>query len=175
MKKTLRVFALIAIVTIITINGVKAASSSTLANDLYTKLSAYGLTSADKVKVERYVADHNVTDAQAAEVLAQADAVVAVMKAEGVTEFKKLSAAGQAKVKADAQAAASAVGLTLTFTNNSAKLYDANGKLIETITSNGKKLSYTGNNINTILVVSSIAVLALAATVVTKKSFKVEA
>ena len=40
---------------------VNAATTETLADDLYAKLSAYGMTEADKVKVERYLADNPVT------------------------------------------------------------------------------------------------------------------
>lgn len=166
MKRTLKILALMAIVTILTISGVKA-SSSTLANDLYSKLSAYGMSAADKVKVERYIASNNVTDEQATTVLAKADAAVEVMKEENITDYKKLSAESKAKVEALAKEAASAVGATLVFEDGVPYLQDPNGNVIP-LFDNGK-LSYTGNNMNTVLVVSSIAVIALAAVVVTRK------
>ena len=170
MKKTLTIIALMLIITMITIGGVNAATSSTLANDLYAKLSAYGMTAADKVKVERYLADNTVTDAQADAVLTKADEAINVMKAEGVTDVSKLSAEAKSKVQAIAQSAASQIGLTLTFSKGKVEIYNAEGKLVETITtSNTGKLAYTGNNNNMILVVSSVAVIALAAVVVAKK------
>lgn len=170
MKKTLTIVALMVIVTMLTISGVNAATKATLADDLYTKLSAYGATEADKVKVERYIADNNVTDEQANTILAKADEAIAVMKAEGVTDVTKLSAESKSKIQAIAQDAASVIGLKLTFSKGKVEIYNAEGKLVETVTlSNTGKLAYTGNNVNTILVVSSVAVIALAATVVAKK------
>lgn len=176
MKKTLTILALMLIVTMLTMSGVCAASSTTLADELYAKLSAYGATEAEKVKIERYLADNTVTDAQADAILAKADEAVAIMKAEGVKDVTKLSATARNQVKTIAQSAASEIGVTLTYSNGKAKIYDANGKLIETVTvSNTGKLAYTGNNVNTILVVSSVAVIALAVAVVAKKSLKAEA
>ena len=50
MKKTLTI-ALLAIITIMALaTGLNAATSSTLADELYAKGSKYGMTSADKVK-----------------------------------------------------------------------------------------------------------------------------
>lgn len=176
MKKTLTIVALMVIVTMLTISGVNAATSATLADELYSKLSAYGATAADKVKVERYLADNAVTDAQADAILAKADEAIAVMKAEGVTDVTKLSAEAKNQVKTIAQSAASQAGLTLTFSQGKVEIYNAAGKLIETVTvSNTGKLAYTGNNVNTILVVSSVAIIALAVAVVAKKSLKAEA
>lgn len=175
MKKTLTVIALMMIITIISISGVYAATSSTLADDLYTKLSVYGMTTADKVKVERYLTDNPVTDEQANSILAKADEAINVIKSEGVTDVTKLSAEGKKKIQSIAQSAASQIGLTLTFSKDKVEIYNAEGKLIETITlSNTGKLAYTGNN-NNIVVVSSLAVIALAVVFVAKKHQKVEA
>lgn len=175
MKKTLTIIALMMIITIISISGVYAATSSTLADDLYTKLSVYGMTAADKVKVERYLTDNPVTDEQANSILAKADEAISVIKSEGVTDVTKLSAEGKKKIQLIAQSAASQIGLTLTFSKDKVEIYNAEGKLIETITlSNTGKLAYTGNNSN-MLVVSSLAVIALAVVFVAKKHQKVEA
>ena len=94
------------------------------------------------------------------------------MDAEGVKDYTKLSTEAKNQVKSIAQSAANTVGLTLTFKKGSVEVYNREGKLVETasVSSTGK-LAYTGNNVNTILVVSSIAVIALAATVVAKKRF----
>lgn len=145
------------------------ASSETLADDLYAKLSAYGMTSADKVKVERYLADNEVTDEQASAILAKADEAIAIMDAEGTKDVRELSADAKAKIKAIAQEAASTIGLTLVFTSGTVEVYK-DGELIDTVTlSNSGKLAYTGNNMNVLLVVASVAVIALATTVVVRK------
>ena len=151
------------------------ASSETLADDLYAKLSAYGMTSADKVKVERYLADNEVTDEQASAILAKADEAIAIMDAEGTKDVRELSADAKAKIKAIAQEAASTIGLTLVFTSGTVEVYK-DGELIDTVTlSNSGKLAYTGNNMNVLLVVASVAVIALATTVVVRKRMTVGA
>lgn len=170
MKKTLTIAILMVMLVMLTLTGVNAATNSTLADELYAKLSAYGATSADKVKVERYLADNPVTDEQANAILVKADEAIAVMKAEGVTDYTKLSVDGKSKVKSIAQSAANSIGLTLTFKKGMVEVYNKEGKLIETVTlSNSGKLAYTGNDTNMILVVSSVAVIALAVAIVAKK------
>lgn len=175
MKKGLTIALAFVFVAMLALTQVSAATSSTLANDLYAKLSGYGLTSADKVKIERYVADNTITDEQANTILAKADEAVEVMKNAGVTDVKKLSTSDLSKVESIAQSAANTVGLNLTFSSNSVKVYK-DGKLIETVSSTDGKLAYTGNSVNKILAVSSVLVLALTAGFVLKnKSSKVEA
>ena len=89
------------------------------------------------------------------------------MDEAGTTDYKSLSADKKAELKSLANEAASIVGATLSFTANSVEIYK-DGKLIETIGNNGGKLAYTGNN-NIVLVVSSIAVIALASVAVARK------
>jgi co-chaperonin GroES (HSP10) len=177
MKKTLIIVALVAVVSMFTLGGsVNATTQSTLADELYAKLSAYGVTAADKVKVERYLADNTITDDEANAIIAKADEVVAIMNEEGVTDVTKLSEEAKSQVKAVAQEAASVAGLSLTFSEGKVDVYDASGNLVDSITTDSiGKLAYTGNSANTILVVSSlvvssVAVIALAAMFVTKKS-----
>lgn len=171
MKKTLTIAILFVMLVALTLTGVKAATSATLADDLYTKLSPYGATSADKVKVERYLADNPVTDEEANTIIAKVNEAIAIIDAEGVKDYTKLSAEAKSKIKSLAQSAANTIGLTLTFKNGTVEVYNKEGKLIETATlTNAGKLAYTGNT-NTVLVVSSIAVIALAATVVAKTKF----
>ena len=78
-----------------------------------------------------------------------------------------LSKEQKAEIKTIANQAASIVDVTLTYKSGSVEIYK-NGKLIETVTNNNGKLAYTGNN-NLGLVVSSIAVIALASVAVARK------
>mgnify|MGYP005804858217 CR=1 FL=1 len=174
MKKLLTSVLLIVMLVMVVAPFVNA-SSETLADDLYAKLSAYGMTSADKVKVERYLADNEVTDEQASAILAKADEAIAIMDAEGTKDVRELSADAKAKIKAIAQETASTIGLTLVFTSGTVEVYK-DGELIDTVTlSNSGKLAYTGNNINVLLVVASVAVIALATTVVVRKRMAIGA
>lgn len=169
MRKTLLITILTIAILILTMGGVKA-SSSTLGDDLYTKLSVYGMTSGDKVRVERFVKENNVTDEQASSILAKADEAVAVMKAANVTDVKSLSKSDLDKVEKLAQEAASVVGATVVYKNNTAEVYK-DGKLVATIAHHDGKLAYTGSK--NYIVVSSVVAIALVATgltLVTKKN-----
>ena len=113
MKKLLTVLTLCVMLLMVVAPFVNAATTETLADDLYAKLSAYGMTESDKVKVERYLADNPVTEEQANSILAKADEAIAVMDAEGTKDVRELSAEAKNQIKTIAQEAASMIGLTL--------------------------------------------------------------
>lgn len=166
MKKILTSVLLMVMLVMVVAPFVNAASSDSLADDLYAKLSAYGMTSAEKVKVERYLADNPVTDEQANTILGKADEAIAVMDAEGTKDISSLSKEAKDKIMAIAQEAASTVGLTLVFSSGTVEVYK-DGVLIEAATlSNGDKLVYTGSSINVSLIVAAVAVIALVTTTV---------
>ena len=129
------------------------------------------MTSADKIKIERYVADNTVTDAQANAVVAKAKEAVKIMEDAGKTNINSLTNEEKNQLKSKANEAASILGLTLTFKSGTVEIYK-NGKLIDTVgASNSGKLVYTGNNTSAILVVSSIVAVALTANFVARKKF----
>lgn len=167
MKKLLTISILAVMLVLMTLTGVHAATKDNLAETLYNMGAKYGMTKADKVKIERYLADNKVTDSQADAIVAKAKEAVKVMEDAGVTDYTKLSADKKAELKTIANQAASIVDVTLVFKASSVELYK-DGKLIETVSNNSGKLAYTGNN-NTVLVVSSIAVIALASVAVARK------
>ena len=169
MKKLLTSVLLMVMLVMVVVPFVNAATSDTLADDLYAKLSAYGMTSAEKVKVERYLADNPVTDAQASTILGKADEAIAIMDAEGTKDISALSKEAKNKIIAIAKEAASTVGLTLVFKTGTVEVYK-DGVLIESATlSNGDKLVYTGNSINVSVIVAAVAVIALVTTTVVVK------
>lgn len=170
MKKLISIAILFVMVAMLATTMVNAATSSTLADDLYALGSKYGMTSADKVKIERYLADNPVTDEQANQVLAKAQEAVKVMEDAGVTDVTKLTNEQKNQLKTIANEAASIVGVTLTFKNGTVEVYK-DGRRIEVITFRDGKLAYTGNNVNLVLVVSSVAVVALATGFVVRKKF----
>lgn len=170
MKKILSIGILMVMALALLGGAVKAATTDTLANDLYELGAKYGMTSADKVKIERYLADNPVTDAQANQVMEKANEAVKIMEEAGTTDVSKLTTEQKNKLKTLANEAASIVGLTLTFKSGTVEIYK-DGKLIEVLGSENGKLAYTGNNVNVVLVVSSVAVVALAAVIVARKKF----
>ena len=170
MKKSIVISILTAIIVMACATLVNAATTSTLADELYTKGKKYGMTSADKVKIERYLAENPVTDDQANAIVAKADEAIAVMEKAGTTDINKLTDAQKDQLKSIANSAASIVDVKLVFKKGSVEIYDNTGKLIETVGQNNGKLAYTGNNVNVVLTTSVIAIIALAITVATKRN-----
>lgn len=169
MKKTLTIALLVVMAIMAFATVVNAATTSTLADELYSKGAKYGMTSADKVKIERYLAENKVTDAQADKILAKADEAIAVMEKAGVTSYSKLTDSQKSEIKSIATEAAKEVDLKLVFKTRSVEIYNADGKLVETISNTNGKLAYTGNTLNIALVASVISIVAVAAVVARKK------
>ncbi len=170
MKKTLIVSILMSIILFVGASVVSAATTETLADELYAKGKKYGMTTADKVRIERYLSENPVTDEQANQIMSKADEAVAVMENAGVTNYNKLTQDKKSELKTIAKETADIVDAKLVFKSGSVEIYDANGKLIETVAQNNGKLAYTGNNsVNVVLTVSVIAMIALAITVGGKK------
>lgn len=162
--------ALIVIMLMMTFaTAVFATTSDELGSKLYAKGKKYGMTSADKVKIERFLSENPVTDAEADAILAKADEAIAIVEESGVTDLSKLTTAQKNQLKEIAKSAAEIVNVTLVFKTSSVEIYK-DGKLIETVTVNNGKLAYTGNNLNMILVVSTISIIALAITVAAKRT-----
>ena len=170
MKKLMSISLLIMVMLLLIATTVNATTNSELPQKLYSMGSKYGMTSADKVKIERYLADYPVTEEQANKIVAKAEEAVKVMEDAGVTNVSKLNSKQLDKIKSIANEAATIVDVTLKFKKNSVEIYK-DGKLIEEVTSNTGKLAYTGNNVNAVLAVSSVTVIALATVFVVKKKF----
>ena len=169
MKKTLTIALLVVMAIMAFATVVNAATTSTLADELYSKGAKYGMTSADKVKIERYLAENKVTDAQADKILAKADEAIAVMEKAGVTSYSKLTDSQKSEIKSIATEAAKEVDLKLVFKTRSVEIYNADGKLVETISNTNGKLAYKGNTLNIALVASVISIVAVAAVIARKK------
>ena len=168
MKKILTVSLLFVMLVMAFATVVSATTSAELADKIYEKGAKYGMTTADKVRIERYLAENAVTEDQANSVMEKVDKAVAVMENAGVTNYAALTDAQKDEMKNIATEAASVVDVNLVFKVGSVEVYK-NGKLIETVAENDGKLSYTGNSVNMIVVVSVVAIIALAIAVVAKK------
>lgn len=168
MRKFVTIAILFVMVAMVATTTVNAMGSADLANKLYAIGEKYGLTSADKVRIERYFNQYPATDAEAEQLIAKANEAAKVMDAENVTDITKLSANGKEQLKTIATEAAKVVNATVKFNAKSIEVYK-DGKLVETITLSNGKLAYTGNSVNAILVVSSVAIIALVAVVTRKK------
>lgn len=161
---------LIMMVAFFTVVDVNAATSSTLADDLYNLGAKYGVSSSDKIKIKRYLADNPVTNDQANQIMAKANEAIKIMEEAKVTNVNQLTKEQKNKLKTIANEAASIVGVTLTYKNGTVEIYK-NGKRIEVITFSNGKLAYTGNDGHTIIAITSIAVVALTASFIVRKKF----
>ena len=168
MKRIFAVTILFVVLMTVLATSVSAVSTSEMIEKLYQMGQPYGMTSADKVKMERFFADNPVTEAQADQIIAKGEEAVALMQAAGTTNYKELTTEQKNQLKSIANEAASIVGVSLVFKAGTVEIYK-DGVLVETITSNNGTLAYTGNTTNMILVVSSVAIIALAATAVARR------
>ena len=169
MKKL--VSLLIAIIMIMgVVTAVYATSSSELADKLYEMGKPYGMTTANKVRIEKYLKQNPVTDEEADKLVAKMEAGIEIFKKAGVTKYSKLSDAQKEEIKSLAVEAGKIIDLTVKFEAKEAKIYK-NGKLIEVANYDGDKFLYTGNNVNTILVVSAVGAIALIAGFALRKKF----
>ena len=92
------------------------------------------------------------------------------MESYDTTKLGKVAKEDREKIKAIAIDAAKVVDLSVTFKPGTAEVYK-DGKKVETVTMSNGKLAYTGNNVNIVLVVSSVAIIALATAFVARRKF----
>ena len=162
MKKIVSSIVMLAIMlTMFLGTSVNAATTNELVDKIYSMGQPYGLTSSDKVRLERFLADNPVTEAEADTLIAKAEEAVAVMENAGATSVSELTREQKNELQGIAKEAASIVGVNLVFKAGTVEVYK-DGKLVESISNNYGKLAYTGNNISTVAVVSLVAIFALA-------------
>ena len=132
------------------------------------------LSSSDLVKVERYLDEYPLTEDEVNGLKAQIEDVVEYMNEKGTANPYELTKSEKEVVFAKAKAAAEIIGaeLKINTESNTMTLYK-DGKAVETVTVSNGKLVYTGNNYTSLIVVSIIAIIAVATAVISsKKLFK---
>ena len=175
MKKLLTIALLFVMLTMVLVTVVNAATTDTIANELYAIGSKYGMKEAEKVKMVKYLHDYPLSDADCNRILALAQQADQIMKDNNTTSYKSVSSDVKAKLKSLAIEAADIAGVELDFKTDGVDIYK-NGTLIESITaSTVGQLAYTGSNVNIAVVVSSVVAIAMVATVVVRKKLAVNA
>ena len=173
MKKTLIISILFVMITLLAATTVNAVTATSIVNDVYELGKKYGVTNADKVKGERYIADNPITDAQAEIIYAKAKEAVAILEEAGVTNVKKLDTQlnkdQKLRFKNICQEGADVLGVTLVYRNGEVDVYK-DSKKIDTYTFTDK-LSYTGSNVNVVLVISLITISTISAVFIIRKKF----
>ena len=168
MKKLISMLAIFAILMVGAMSIVNAATSETLADDLYVLGKKYGVTEAERVKIERYLSEYPLSNSDCDKILELAQEADEIMKAHNSVDYKDLPVDVKSKLRSLAIEAANIAGVTLDFKSDRIDVYK-DGKLLESFSRERiGKLVYTGNN-SIVLVVSSIAVIALVAVAARKK------
>ena len=175
MKKILVISIIFIILASVLATTVKAVSAATIVDDVYALGKKYGFTEADRIKGERYIKDNPITDVQAQIIYEKAQEALKVFEEAGATDVKKLetqlNAEQRSKFKALCQEGADVLGVILVYKNGTVEVYK-DGKKIDVYTfTDSNKLSYTGNSINIVLVVSGIAIISIATALIIRKRF----
>ena len=171
MKKLISI-AIVLLMVILTIAPIaNAATKSSLADEIYSMGKPYGLTQNDFVRIERFINSYVENDEQADAIYAQAVEADNYMKEQGITnieEIKNATPEQKSKLVSIANKAADEIGVQLTFKNGAVEI-SKDGKLIEVISFKDGKLVYTGNNVNSVLIISALAIVALATIFVVRR------
>ena len=99
MKKIKIIVAMLIAIIIMGTANVFAATTNELINEVYSIGSKYGLTNSDKVKIERYLRDNPVTEAEADKLIEKAKEIDSIMQKAGTTDITKLSEEDKSKNK----------------------------------------------------------------------------
>lgn len=174
MRKLSRILIMFLVVVMFS-TTVNAATTQDLVNYASKEHSVGGetfkLSNEDVVKVERYLQENPVSEADGDKVIEKAEAVKKLMNDAGVSYPGNLSSADKEKAIQLANEAAEILKVTLNFDmkNNVIEVYK-DGKKIDVISfADGNKLAYTGNSANVYLLPATVAVVAIAAVALRKR------
>lgn len=176
MKRLLKVTLAFVLVVLCYTTVAKAATTDELIAYASKTFTIAGkqvkLSDADVLKVKRYLSENPVTSSGADKIIAKAEQIISIMRAEGVADITKLSKAKKDEVLKIAQEAAAITGATLTYdsTNKAIAVYK-NGKKVESLSLQNYKFVQTGSD-NTMYVVIptvTVAVIAVATVVILRK------
>lgn len=172
MKKTLTI-ALLFVLVVMMATTVKATATDDLVAFLSKTFTIAGenvsLSSADKVKVERYLEENPVTESEAEAIKAKVNETVDYLNEIGVTDPAKLTTEQKDKVVSLVNEAAAVIDLTVSYnaTDKVVSIYK-DGKQIDSI-SFSDTLATTGGNNVAYIIVPAVAIIAIAAAFALRK------
>lgn len=174
MRKLAAVALLLVMLIGIFAGTVNAATESELLEYLSKEFTVGGetvsISESDKVKIERYLNENEVTAEQADYVIGKVDEAIAILQSAGETDLTKLSREDKDSLISIANDAASELGLSVSYDASSKTLsVYKDGELIEsTSITSGSELVQTGSTNYVLYAVIAVAVIAIAAVVVKK-------
>ena len=172
MKKLATVTLLIVMLVGLLAGTVNAATESELLDYLSQEFTVGGetisISESDKVKIERYLNENEVTAEQADSIIAKVDEAIAVLEAAGETDLTKLSQSDKDRLVSIANSAASVLGLSISYDASSKTIsVYKDGTLIEsTSITSGDELVQTGSSNYVYIAIIAVAVIAIAAVIV---------
>ena len=180
-KKIFSIILIFVILLLCNVTVAKAATTEELIEYASKEFDINGKTvslkAGDKVKVERYLKQNPVTEAQADQIISKIDEGIALLRKENVTDPTKLSKAKKEEILSIGQQAASTIGLKLTSTKDGViSIYDESGKKIDEATTSDA-LVQTGNDTNysyVVYTIAGIAIVAIAGFIVYTKKGKLK-
>ncbi len=167
MKKFITVTILFVLLIISTFTAVNAATNQTLPDELYEIGAYYGMTENDRVKMQQYLRQYPLSDADCNTILDLAKQAQQIMIENNTTDVHSLPADVKAKLKSLALEAADIAGVTLDFKARRIDVYK-DGVMINSLSLSGT-LPYTGNTATPIIIASAVAMIAAATIILIKK------
>lgn len=168
MKKLATVTLLIVMLVAFLAGTVNAATESELLEYLSQEFTVGGetisISESDKVKIERYLNENEVTEEQADYVIAKVDEAVSILQSAGETDLTKLSREDKDSLISIANDAASELGLSVSYdaSSKTISIYK-DGSLIESVSIySGSELVQTGSTNYVFYAILAVAVIALA-------------
>lgn len=174
MKKLLKVTLAFVLIVLCYTTVAKAATTDELIAYASKTFTIAGkqvkLSDADVLKVKRYLSENPVTSSDADRIIAKAEQIISIMRAEGVADITKLSKAKKDEVLKLAQEAAAITGATLTYdsTNKAITVYK-NGKKVESVSLQNYKFVQTGSDNTMYVVIPTVAVISVATVIILRK------
>ena len=173
MKKVLSMM-LVAVMAMLMLGTVsKATTKNELKEYITSPKTIAGKTMVvqddDKVRIERYFDNNEITDEQAGKIKDIMDKAISFMTANNASNPSQLSKANKQKLLAYAQEAASVLGLTVSYDSSTQRLnIFKDGKQIESLRW-GKTLNQTGSTNYIYAVVAGVVLIAGITLVVSRK------
>lgn len=162
MKKILYVLAL-ALVFLGTSTSVSAASES----DIIATLNDAGVPAVYVTQAENYLRANDVTDAEADQIISRINNAAAI--ANGVTDLSQLSQEQLQAILAEATAAASVLGLTLSFEDGVVTFFDADNSVVAQLSMDGNEVKQTGSSYTYLVAGLGLVVAAAGSAVLLKR------
>lgn len=172
MKKFLQV-ALVFVVSFCYLTNVNAATKQDLidyASKTFT-IAGKNVSSPEMAAiVKNYLAENEISESNADQIIAKADQIIAIMNAANVSDPTKLSKAQKDQIRSLATEAASLAGATYTYdtTTKRVTVIGPNGKVYGSAQLVTNRLAATGADYTVYVAVSGLAVV-LAATTLYRK------